>query len=98
MSLKHTLACRDKPRSISDGEKQSLLFNIACCHSQLQDARTGLVALAGGQNARVPVIGLYKSMMMRTLLLEIAFAKLDSLALPYFANLSPWANHGWMRD
>jgi len=38
---------RDKPRSISDGEKQSVLYNIACCHSRLEDARTGLVALAG---------------------------------------------------
>lgn len=39
--------CRDKPRLISDGEKMALLYNIACCHSQLQDARAGLVALAG---------------------------------------------------
>jgi hypothetical protein len=39
--------CRDKPRLISDGEKMALLFNIACCHSQLQDARSGLVALGG---------------------------------------------------
>lgn len=39
--------CRDKPRLVSDGEKMALLYNIACCHSQLQDARSGLVALAG---------------------------------------------------
>ena len=39
--------CRDKPRLISDGEKTTLLYNIACCHSQLEDARSGLVALAG---------------------------------------------------
>lgn len=25
----------------------ALLYNIACCHSQMQDARSGLVALAG---------------------------------------------------
>jgi hypothetical protein len=40
-------ACRDKPRLVSDGEKMALLYNIACCHSQMQDARSGLVALAG---------------------------------------------------
>jgi hypothetical protein len=40
--------CRDKPRLISDGEKMALLYNIACCHAQLQDARSGLVALSGG--------------------------------------------------
>lgn len=38
---------RDKPKLISDGEKMALLYNIACCHSQMQDARSGLVALAG---------------------------------------------------
>ncbi|KAF8071012.1 yhxC [Scenedesmus sp. PABB004] len=38
---------RDKPRLISDGEKMAALYNIACCHSQLQDARSGLVALSG---------------------------------------------------
>jgi hypothetical protein len=32
---------------ISDGEKMALLYNIACCHSQQQDARSGLVALSG---------------------------------------------------
>jgi hypothetical protein len=41
------LLCRDKPKLISDGEKMALLYNIACCHSQMQDARNGLVALAG---------------------------------------------------
>lgn len=40
-------ACRDKPRLISDGEKMAALYNIACCHSQLEDARSGLVALSG---------------------------------------------------
>lgn len=39
--------CRDKPRLISDGERMAALFNIACCHSQLGDSRSGLVALAG---------------------------------------------------
>lgn len=38
---------RDKPRLISDGEKMAALYNIACCHAQLQDARSGLVALSG---------------------------------------------------
>ncbi|MEW5305940.1 MAG: hypothetical protein WDW36_008450 [Sanguina aurantia] len=38
---------RDKPRLISDGEKQAALINIACCHSQLGDARSGLVAMSG---------------------------------------------------
>eukprot|EP00882_Tetradesmus_deserticola_P012912 GHRQ01013687.1.p1 GENE.GHRQ01013687.1~~GHRQ01013687.1.p1 ORF type:complete len:179 (+),score=59.63 GHRQ01013687.1:579-1115(+) len=38
---------RDKPRLISDGEKMASLYNIACCHAQLQDARSGLVALSG---------------------------------------------------
>ncbi|GAX74284.1 hypothetical protein CEUSTIGMA_g1733.t1 [Chlamydomonas eustigma] len=38
---------RDKPRAISDGEKMTALYNMACCHSQLNDARTGLVALSG---------------------------------------------------
>lgn len=44
--------CRDKPRLVSDGEKMALLYNIACCHSQLQDARSGLVALAGAEPYR----------------------------------------------
>eukprot|EP00879_Flechtneria_rotunda_P005773 GHRR01006074.1.p1 GENE.GHRR01006074.1~~GHRR01006074.1.p1 ORF type:complete len:220 (+),score=31.96 GHRR01006074.1:184-843(+) len=38
---------RDKPRLISDSEKMAALYNIACCHSRLQDARSGLVALSG---------------------------------------------------
>ncbi|KAF6265819.1 hypothetical protein COO60DRAFT_763757 [Scenedesmus sp. NREL 46B-D3] len=38
---------RDKPRLISDGEKMACLYNVACCHAQLQDARSGLVALSG---------------------------------------------------
>ncbi len=48
--------CRDKPRLISDGEKMALLYNIACCHSQLEDARSGLVALAGGATAAAVVL------------------------------------------
>lgn len=38
---------RDKPRTISDGERMAALYNIACCHAKLNDPRTGLVALAG---------------------------------------------------
>ena len=38
---------RDKPPLPSEGEKMALLFNIACCHAQLGDARAGLVALSG---------------------------------------------------
>jgi hypothetical protein len=39
--------CRDKPPGISNGEKQSALYNIACCHSRLGNTREGLAALAG---------------------------------------------------
>lgn len=42
---------RDKPRLVSDGEKMALLYNIACCHSRMQDARSGLMALAGCMEA-----------------------------------------------
>ena len=45
--LRSLMICRDKPRLISEGEKQSVLYNIACCYSRLEDTRTGLVALAG---------------------------------------------------
>ncbi|KAG1666903.1 hypothetical protein FOA52_005963 [Chlamydomonas sp. UWO 241] len=38
---------RDKPKLLSDGEKCAALFNIACCHSRMNDERSGLVALAG---------------------------------------------------
>eukprot|EP00197_Chlamydomonas_leiostraca_P007225 CAMPEP_0202865976 /NCGR_PEP_ID=MMETSP1391-20130828/6854_1 /ASSEMBLY_ACC=CAM_ASM_000867 /TAXON_ID=1034604 /ORGANISM="Chlamydomonas leiostraca, Strain SAG 11-49" /LENGTH=181 /DNA_ID=CAMNT_0049545869 /DNA_START=120 /DNA_END=665 /DNA_ORIENTATION=+ len=38
---------RDKPRQPSDSEKMTCLYNIACCHAQLGDAKSGLVALAG---------------------------------------------------
>jgi len=38
---------RDKPPPASDSEKMAALYNIACCHSKMQDARSGLVALAG---------------------------------------------------
>lgn len=37
---------RDRPRLISDSEKMTALYNIACCQAQLGDARAGLVALA----------------------------------------------------
>jgi hypothetical protein len=40
-------APRDKPAGASDSEKMAALYNIACCHSQMQDTRSGLVALAG---------------------------------------------------
>mmetsp|Transcript_600 Transcript_600/g.1567 ORF Transcript_600/g.1567 Transcript_600/m.1567 type:complete len:165 (+) Transcript_600:1970-2464(+) len=42
---------RDKPRPASDREKMTSLYNIACCHSKLGDARSGLVALAGTPEA-----------------------------------------------
>ncbi|GFH25982.1 uncharacterized protein HaLaN_24044 [Haematococcus lacustris] len=38
---------RDKPKLASDREKMTALYNISCCHSQLGDVRSGLVALAG---------------------------------------------------
>lgn len=38
---------RDKPKLISEGERQAALFNIACCYSRLGQAREGLAALAG---------------------------------------------------
>ncbi len=38
---------RDKPRAASDRERMTALYNIACCHAQLNDVRSGLVALAG---------------------------------------------------
>jgi hypothetical protein len=33
------------------GEKTSALYNIACCHSRLDDAQKGLIALAGALEA-----------------------------------------------
>lgn len=30
---------RDRPRLISEGEKQAALFNIACCYSRLEQVR-----------------------------------------------------------
>jgi hypothetical protein len=42
---------RDKPRLVSDGEKMAALFNIACCHSRLGEAREGLLALSGAPGA-----------------------------------------------
>lgn len=38
---------RDKPKLISDGEKQSALYNIACCFAKMNNVQEGLVALAG---------------------------------------------------
>jgi hypothetical protein len=41
---------RDKPAALSDGEKCSALYNIACCQSQLaqpENIQNGLIALAG---------------------------------------------------
>ncbi|KAI8476554.1 MAG: hypothetical protein J3K34DRAFT_455671 [Monoraphidium minutum] len=38
---------RDKPRLISDGERMASLFNVACCHARLGQAREGLLALSG---------------------------------------------------
>lgn len=38
---------RDKPAELSDGERATALFNIACCQSELKEERLGLVALAG---------------------------------------------------
>lgn len=52
---------RDKPPGISNGEKVSILYNIACCQSQLGEAdniQNGLIALAGcleaGECSRLP--------------------------------------------
>ncbi|KIZ07033.1 hypothetical protein MNEG_0926 [Monoraphidium neglectum] len=42
---------RDKPRLVSDGEKMAALFNIACCHSRLGEAREGLLALSASMEA-----------------------------------------------
>lgn len=51
IALKHThtlpASHRDKPRPASDRERMTSLYNIACCHSQLGDTRSGLVALSG---------------------------------------------------
>jgi hypothetical protein len=38
---------RDKPNEISETEKVTALYNIACCHSNMGDVRSGLLALAG---------------------------------------------------
>jgi len=46
-----TLRDRKKARELSEGEKISALYNIACCHSQLGDERNGLVSLAGSLEA-----------------------------------------------
>lgn len=38
---------RDKPRAPSDGERMAALYNVACCHARLGQAREGLLALSG---------------------------------------------------
>ncbi|EIE19738.1 hypothetical protein COCSUDRAFT_54599, partial [Coccomyxa subellipsoidea C-169] len=42
---------RDKPPTISNGEKQAALYNIACCQSRLGKTEPGLMALAGALEA-----------------------------------------------
>ncbi|BDA46788.1 probable protein MET1, chloroplastic [Coccomyxa sp. Obi] len=42
---------RDKPPTISNGEKQAALYNIACCQSRLGKIEPGLMALAGALEA-----------------------------------------------
>jgi len=40
---------RDKPKLLSDGEKQAIMYNIACCQAQLggeENIQNGLMALA----------------------------------------------------
>jgi len=46
-----TLRDRKKNRELSDGEKQSVMYNVACCHSNMGDTRAGMVALAGAIEA-----------------------------------------------
>lgn len=66
--------CRDKPRLISDGEKMALLYNIACCHSQMEDARSGLVALAGEAHSWAALLtGIARCSVGRTCLVIAAF-------------------------
>lgn len=38
---------RVKARELSEGEKISALYNCACCHSLMGDAKNGLIAFAG---------------------------------------------------
>lgn len=38
---------RKKNQELSDGEKMSVLYNVACCHSNMGDSRAGMIALAG---------------------------------------------------
>ena len=38
---------RDKPPLISEGERQSAYYNIACCHSRLNNNDEGIKALLG---------------------------------------------------
>ena len=48
-NIRRNLFCagRDKPPTISNGEKQAALYNIACCQSRLGKTEPGLMALAG---------------------------------------------------
>jgi len=48
---------RDKPAGLSDGEKQSILYNCACCQAQLgqpENIQNGLLALAGCLESGAP--------------------------------------------
>ena len=40
---------RDRPRLISEGEKQAALFNIACCYSRLEQVRRISAAFCSGE-------------------------------------------------
>lgn len=42
---------KKKPAELSNGEKYSALYNIACCQAQLGEHREGMVALAGCMEA-----------------------------------------------
>ena len=41
---------RDKPNGLSDGERIAIMYNIACCQSQIgeeENVQNGLIAIAG---------------------------------------------------
>mmetsp|Transcript_5786 Transcript_5786/g.35942 ORF Transcript_5786/g.35942 Transcript_5786/m.35942 type:complete len:229 (+) Transcript_5786:128-814(+) len=42
---------KKKPAELSNGEKYSALYNIACCQAQLGEHRSGMMALAGCMEA-----------------------------------------------
>lgn len=46
---------------MSDGEKMTALYNIACCQAQLGDVRAGLMALAGCLEAGYSEVGQIRS-------------------------------------